>query len=439
MYFVTSLRSYVIIVSFSVLVRENDHNVVRAWKKLETEVISLKKPNIVILGAGYGGMITATRLSKLLGHNEANITLVNKHDYHYQTTWLHEPAAGTLSPERTRMPIASVLDLNKIKFVQDIVVEIKAADKKVVLENGELEYDYLVVGLGSEAETFGVPGVHEYAFSKWTVNGAREVKEHIEYMFAKYNNTAEKKDELLTFVVAGAGFTGIEFIGELSERVPELCEHYDIPREKVKLYVIEAAPTALPGFDPELVEYAMNLLESRGVEFKINCPIKEVTETGVSLANGDEIKAETVVWATGVRGSSIIEKSGFEAMRGRIKVEPDLRAPGYEDVFVIGDCALLINEEINRPYPPTAQIAMQMAEVCAHNIKALIKNDPLKTFKPDIKGTVASLGGKEAIGVVGTRKLFGSSANFMKKMIDNRYLFLLGGPGLVLKKGKSPF
>ncbi|MET3506986.1 NADH dehydrogenase [Halalkalibacter oceani] len=435
----TSLRSYVIIVSFSVLVREKDHNVVRAWKKIETEVISLKKPNIVILGAGYGGMITATRLSKLLGHNEANITLVNKHDYHYQTTWLHEPAAGTLSPERTRMPIGSVLDLNKIKFVQDIVVEIKAADKKVVLENGELEYDYLVVGLGSEAETFGVPGVHEYAFSKWTVNGAREVKEHIEYMFAKYNNTAEKKDELLTFVVAGAGFTGIEFIGELSDRVPELCEHYDIPREKVKLYVIEAAPTALPGFDPELVEYAMNLLESRGVEFKINCPIKEVTETGVSLANGDEIKAETVVWATGVRGSSIIEKSGFEAMRGRIKVEPDLRAPGYEDVFVIGDCALLINEEINRPYPPTAQIAMQMAEVCAHNIKALIKNDPLKTFKPDIKGTVASLGGKEAIGVVGTRKLFGSSANFMKKMIDNRYLFLLGGPGLVLKKGKSPF
>lgn len=439
MYFVTSLRSYVIIVSFSVLVREKDHNVVRAWKKIETEVISLKKPNIVILGAGYGGMITATRLSKLLGHNEANITLVNKHDYHYQTTWLHEPAAGTLSPERTRMPIGSVLDLNKIKFVQDIVVEIKAADKKVVLEDGELEYDYLVVGLGSEAETFGVPGVHEYAFSKWTVNGAREVKEHIEYMFAKYNNTAEKKDELLTFVVAGAGFTGIEFIGELSDRVPELCEHYDIPREKVKLYVIEAAPTALPGFDPELVEYAMNLLESRGVEFKINCPIKEVTETGVSLANGDEIKAETVVWATGVRGSSIIEKSGFEAMRGRIKVEPDLRAPGYEDVFVIGDCALLINEEINRPYPPTAQIAMQMAEVCAHNIKALIKNDPLKTFKPDIKGTVASLGGKEAIGVVGTRKLFGSSANFMKKMIDNRYLFLLGGPGLVLKKGKSPF
>ncbi len=399
----------------------------------------MKKPKIVILGAGYGGMITASRLTKELGYNEAEITLVNKHNYHYQTTWLHEPAAGTLPADRTRMPIESVLDLKKMTFVKDVVVEVKREEKKVILENGELEYDYLVVAVGSEAETFGVPGVHEYAFSKWTVNGARQVKEHIEYMFAKYNNEPVKRDELLTFIVAGAGFTGIEFIGELTERVPHLCAQFDIPREKVKLYVIEAAPTALPGFDPELVEYAMNLLESRGVEFKINCPIKEVTSEGVILASGDEIKAETVVWATGVRGNSVIEKSGFENMRGRVKVEPDLRAPGHDDVFIIGDCALIINEEINRPYPPTAQIAMQQAEICASNLKALIKGGELKKFKPQIKGTVASLGGNEAIGVVGDKKLYGSSANFMKKMIDNRYLFLLGGPSLVLKRGKSPF
>ncbi|MED1563686.1 NAD(P)/FAD-dependent oxidoreductase [Alkalihalobacillus alcalophilus] len=403
------------------------------------DVITVKKPSIVILGAGYGGMITATRLTKLLTANEANITLVNKHDYHYQTTWLHEPAAGTLSAERTRMPIKSVLNMNRVKLLQDEVVEIKKEDKKVILKNGEVDYDYLVIGLGSEAETFGIPGVFEHAFSKWTVNGAREVKEHIEYIFAKYNNMEEKNDDMLSFIVAGAGFTGIEFIGELSERMPELCSNYDIPREKVKMYVIEASPSALPGFDPELVEYAMNLLENRGVEFKINCPIKEVQADGVILANGDEVKAGTIVWATGVRGNAVIEKSGFDAMRGRIKVEPELRAPGFEDVFVIGDCALIINEEINRPYPPTAQIAMQMADVCAENIKSLItKQGSLKTFKPDIKGTVASLGGKEAIGVVGSRKLYGTPANFMKKMIDNRYLFLLGGPGLALKRGKSP-
>ncbi|WP_240374973.1 NAD(P)/FAD-dependent oxidoreductase [Bacillus piscicola] len=403
------------------------------------EVMTLAmKPNILILGGGYGGIVTATKLTKELGVNEVNITLVSKHEYHYQTTWLHEPAAGTLDVDRARMPINSLIDENKVKFIQGEAEQVHPEEKKVSLANGEqLEYDYLVVSVGAIPETFGVGGVFEHSFNKWTVNGARELKEHTEYMFAKYNN--DPRDEYVTFIVAGAGFTGIEYIGELSERVPELCKKYDVPLNKVKMYVIEAAPSALPGFDPELVEYAMNLLENRGVEFKINTPISEVTAEGVVLKGGEEIKSETVIWATGVRGNPIIEKSGFENMRARVKVDKDLRAPGHEDVFIIGDCALIINEEINRPYPPTAQIAIQQGETVAKNLAALIKGGQLQEFKPDIKGTVASLGGKEAIGVVGDKKLFGSSASFMKKMIDNRSLWILGGTGLVLKKGKNPF
>ncbi|MDQ0257651.1 NADH dehydrogenase [Evansella vedderi] len=396
-----------------------------------------RKPKIVILGAGYGGIMTASRLQKSGAYQDAEITLVNKHNYHYQTTWLHEPAAGTLHHDRTRMRIDSVIDTNKIHFVKESVVEIKKDEKKVILSNGELEYDYLVVGLGSEPETFGIPGVEEHAFSIRSVNSVRLIREHIEYMFASYNNSEEKHDDALTFIVAGAGFTGIEFVGELSERVPELCEEYDIPREKVKIYSVEAAPTALPGFDEELVTYAMNLLESRGVEFLISTPIQEVKADGVILNDGSEIKSRTIVWTTGVRGNSILDKSGFETMRGRIKVEKDLRAPGHDDIFVIGDCALIINEEINRPYPPTAQIAIQQAYTCANNLKALLAGkEKLEEFKPAIKGTVASLGGKEAIGLVGDKKLFGASASAMKKVIDNKYLYQLGGMPLVLKKGK---
>lgn len=396
-----------------------------------------QKPQIVVLGAGYGGMMTVSRLLKSDAYQDAEITLVNKHNYHYQTTWLHEPAAGTLHHDRTRMKIDSVIDMNKINFIKDSVVEIKREEQKVILEKGELDYDYLVIGLGSEPETFGIPGVNDYAFSIRSVNSVRLIREHIEYMFASYNKQDEKHDDLLTFVVAGAGFTGIEFVGELSERIPELCEEYDIDRKKVKIYSVEAAPTALPGFDEELVEYAMNLLESRGVDFKINTPIKEVQDGKVLLNDGEEIKAQTIVWTTGVRGSSIIEKSGFETMRGRVKVEKDLRAPEHDNVFIIGDCALIINEEINRPYPPTAQIAIQQAYTCANNINALLNGkSELEEFKPDIKGTVASLGGKEAIGVVGDRKLYGNSASAVKKLIDNRYLYLLGGVPLVLKKGK---
>ncbi|WP_416147080.1 NAD(P)/FAD-dependent oxidoreductase [Salipaludibacillus sp. HK11] len=399
-----------------------------------------KKPRIVILGAGYGGMMTATRLQKSTAYRDAEITLVNKHNYHYQTTWLHEPAAGTMHHDRTRMKIDSVVDTNKINFVKDSVVEIKRDEKKVILEDGELDYDYLVIGLGSEPETFGIPGVEEHSFAIRSVNSVRLIREHIEYMFASYNKQDEKSDDVLTFVVAGAGFTGIEFVGELSERIPELCKEYDIDRELVKVYSVEAAPTALPGFDEELVEYAMNLLESRGVEFKINTPIKEVQDGRVLLADGEEIKAQTVIWTTGIRGNSIIENSGYETMRGRVKVESDLRVPGSDDTFIIGDCALIINEEINRPYPPTAQIAIQQSYTCSNNLKALIAGKTeMEEFKPDIKGTVASLGGKEAIGIVGERKLYGNSASAVKKIIDNRYLFLLGGMPLVLKKGKLKF
>lgn len=403
-------------------------------------MIHLKKPNIVILGAGYGGLMTTVRLQKLVGVNEVNITLVNKHDYHYETTWLHEASAGTLHHDRVRYPIIDVIDRNKVQFVQDTVVKIVPQEQRVILEKGELSYDYLVVALGFESETFGIKGLKEHAFSIANINAARQIREHIEYQFATYNTEIEKREERLTIVVGGAGFTGIEFLGELVNRVPELCREYDIDPKKVRIICVEAAPTALPGFDPELVEYAVGVLERKGVEFRIGTAIKECTPEGIIVAKGDEteeIKAGTVVWAAGVRGSYVIDESGFEAMRGRVKVDPFLRAPGYDNVFIVGDCSLMINEETNRPYPPTAQIAMQQGELCAKNLAVLIRQQgELQPFKPDIKGTVCSLGHDDAIGVVFGKKMWGSKASFMKKMVDNRALYLIGGPSLVVKKGK---
>ncbi|MDX8365914.1 NAD(P)/FAD-dependent oxidoreductase [Cytobacillus sp. IB215665] len=403
-------------------------------------MIRLRKTKIVILGAGYGGLMTTVRLQKYLGVNEAEITLINKNSYHYESTWLHEASAGTLHHDRVRYPINNVIDNRKVNFIQDTVVEIKREEKLVVLENNEITYDYLVVGLGFESETFGIKGLKEHAFSIANINAARRIREHIEYQFANYNNDSENRDERLTIVVGGAGFTGIEFVGELANRIPELCREYDIDEHKPRIICVEAAPTVLPGFDPELVEYAVGHLERKGVEFKIGTAIKECTTEGIIVAKGDEveeIKSETVVWAAGVRGNSIVENSGFESMRGRVKVEADLRAPGHDDVFIVGDCSLMINEEINRPYPPTAQIAMQQGETCAKNLAVLVREQgELEQFKPDIKGTVCSLGDDDAIGVVFGKKITGSKASFMKKMVDNRALFLVGGPSLVMKKGK---
>lgn len=404
----------------------------------------MKKPKVVILGAGYGGLMTAVRLQKLVGVNDVDIVLVNQNDYHYETTWLHEASAGTLHHDRVRYGIHDVIDRNKIQFVQDTVLKVQKEEKKVILAKGEITYDYLVIALGGEPETFGIKGLKEYAFGIINVDSSRQLREHIEYQFATYNMEEEKNEDRLSIIVCGAGFTGMEFLGELTNRMPELCHEYDIDRTKVRITCVEAAPMALPGFDPELVKYAVSQLERKGVKFSIGTPVKECTPQGVIVGIKDdellEMKAETVVWTAGIRGNAIIEKSGFEAKRARVKVNPDLRVPGFDDIFIIGDSSLFMNEESNRPYPPTAQIALQEGQATARNLAALIRNKTeLEPFKPDIKGTVCALGDDDAIGVVFGKKIMGFKASFMKKVIDNRSLFMIGGLRMMLKKGKFNF
>ncbi|OUM97487.1 MAG: NADH dehydrogenase [Thermobacillus sp. ZCTH02-B1] len=391
-------------------------------------------PKIVILGAGYGGVMTALRLQKMLNYNEADVTLVNKHDYHYFTTHLHMPAAGTDSPENARVSISKLIDEFKIDFVKSTVVQIRPQDRKVILEDGTLSYDYLVIGIGGEPETFGIPGLMEYALTIRSINSVRLIREHIEYQFAKFKREPHRTD-YLTFVVGGAGFTGIEFVGELADRVPQLCREFDVDPQLVKIINIEAAPTALPGFDPELVEYAMEVLRRKGVTFRIGTPIKECRPDGVIVGDGEEIKAQTVIWTGGIRGNRLIEEAGFETIRGRVKVDEYLRVPGHDNIYVVGDNSIVFNEE-GRPYPPTAQIAIQQGIAVAHNLVASIRNQALKKFEFKSKGTVASLGKGEAIGLVFGKKYKGWTAAQLKKLIDLRYLFIIGGIPLVLRKGK---
>lgn len=391
-------------------------------------------PKIVVLGAGYGGILTAQKLQKELNYNEADVTLVNRHDYHYFTTHLHMPAAGTDSIDHTRVQISKLIDEFKIDLVKSNVQEIRLYDKKVILEDGTLSYDYLIIALGGEPESFGIPGLAEHALTIRSINSVRLIRQHIEYQFAQYKMDENRKDRL-NFVVGGAGFSGIEFVAELADRIPELCKEYDVDPSLVHIYNVEAAPTALPGFDPELVEYAMEVLQKKGVTFKIGVAIKECTTKGVILGTDEEIKAATVVWTGGIRGNRLLDAAGFETMRGRVKIDEYLRAPGHENVFIIGDNSLMFNPE-GRPYPPTAQIAMQQGVVCAHNVVATIRNQQQKKFVFSNKGTVASLGKGEAIATVGNKKFKGWTAAQLKKLVDMRYLFIIGGIPLVLRKGR---
>lgn len=409
----------------------------------EKVVVTVNKPKIVVLGAGYGGLTTAVNLKKTVGTQNADIILVNKNDYHYETTWLHEVAAGTISPQRASYPIESVIGAG-ITFMKATVTNIDVAARKVDTDAGELTYDYLVIGLGFEGETFGITGLKEHALSLADLNQARRVREHIEQQFVSWTKDDVKDDTKLTIVVGGAGFTGIELLGELANRVPEICAEFNIPQSKVRIICVEAAPTVLPGFDEGLVAYAKDYLSSKGVEFSIGTPVVEATEAGVKIKTGDDtfdfIEAGTVIWAAGVRGNSLIESSGIDNNRARIMVRDDLRAPGFDDVFIVGDCSVFLNPETERPYPPTAQIAMQQAVVIAKNIKHLMHNEPTEGFVYSDKGAVCSLGHSSAIGAPFGKKIVGKPAAALKKVVDNRALLLVGGPSLVAKKGKfRPF
>jgi NADH:ubiquinone reductase (H+-translocating) len=400
------------------------------------------KPRIVVLGAGYGGMMATKKLIKNLSPEEAEIVLVNKHNYHYQTTWLHELAAGTINPNQVRIMISDIISPNRVRLIYDTVEAIDKDNQKVLLENSELTYDYLVVSLGYETNTFGIKGMEEHAFFIEDFESCQLLREHIEYHFARYNVDSDADEASLAILVGGGGFTGIEFIGELVEKIPKLCKKYDIDRGKVKIINVEAAPSILPGFDKDLVTYAKKSLQERGADIMEDTRINECTEEGFIVGDNNElIKAGTIVWTGGVKGSSILSKSGFELTKGKVTVNGDLRAPGYDNIFIIGDCAWVMNKAEGRPYPPTAQAAMQHATTCANNIKALMNQEPLEEFTFSDKGTVASLGVTDGMGSIlkGT-KLYGKPAATMKKVVDDRYLFLLGGPKLLLKKGKvRPF
>ena len=400
------------------------------------------KPHIVILGAGYAGMMTTKKLLQKLSMNDADITLVNKHNYHYQTTWLHEVAAGTIDINQSRIMISDVINPNRVHIIQDVVMKIDKDNKRVELGNGELSYDYLVISLGFEKASFGIPGMEEYAFSIQDINQSRLIRDHIEYQFAKYNQDEDNRDPgMLTIIVGGGGFTGIEFCGELAERIPELCRKYDVPRHEVRIINVEGMDSILPGFDPELAEYAQQSLAARGIEFRLGTFIKEVKQGAIIVGEGEEIKADTFVWTGGVQANRLVGEAGFELTKGKVNVDNTLRPAGYDDIFILGDCSWVLDRETGIPYPPTAQLAIQEADTCAHNIKTLIFGGTLQEFVYDNKGTVASLGGRDAMGTVfDGHKLYGIQAKVMKNVIDDRYLFLLGGPKLVHKKGKfRPF
>lgn len=394
----------------------------------------MHRPRIVILGAGYGGIMTTKQLQKLLAPGEAEVTLVNKHDYHYFTTNLHLSAAGSEHPDQLRVPIKTLLSPERTSFKKAHAIKVLPDEQVVLLKDGTLPYDYLVIAVGAKSETFGIPGLKQHALTIQSLNRVRYIYRHIRLQFATYKNKGSIHDDLLTIVIGGAGLTGIEFVGELMEQVPLLCKEFDIDPAKVNVYCVQSSTQLLsPGFDPELVQHAKLTLSLKGVRFKLSAAIQSCSEHGVQLANGEFIPAKTIVWTGGIQGNYLLNDSGFPTVRGRVQVQPSLQTISHPNIFIIGDCSIFETPS-GEIFPPTAQIAIQQGYACATNLVSLLRNKQPARFDPQIKGTVASIGKGEAVGMIGDWSIKGPIASLVKKFIDLRYIYLLGGVKLIIKK-----
>lgn len=377
--------------------------------------------NIVILGAGYGGLTTLKGLKKVIKNGEAKVTIVNKNSYHYDTVNLHEVSAGNISRDEICIEIKDIVE-SEVSFVQDEVVKIDTSEKVVYTKEQELKYDILIVGLGFETQTFGIEGMLENALPITDIKAAEKISERIESNFKKYAESTEKDVKDISIVVGGTGLAGIEFLAELIDRRKELCKKYGIDEKLVKIYGLDAAPVLLPMFDKEYSAYARKFLEDQGIEIILGAGIKGATEDRFIVEiDGErkELLASTLVWTAGVKGSRIMDATFPELSKnGRLVTTQQLTVPGLEEIYIVGDCAAFIEEGQERPYPTTAQIACQMGAYVASHITNRLAGNTNENFKYINRGVVCSLGSKDAIAHAMGLKYKGFFAAKTKKLIE---------------------
>ncbi|CAM5205986.1 NADH dehydrogenase FAD-containing subunit OS=Ureibacillus acetophenoni OX=614649 GN=SAMN05877842_11173 PE=3 SV=1 [Ureibacillus acetophenoni] len=379
---------------------------------------------IVILGAGYGGLLTAQTLRKYLNKDEAKITVVNKYPTHQLITELHRLAGGTIAEKAISFPLEKLFKGKDIDVIVQEVKSFSVANKEVFLANGaNLSYDILVVALGSQTGYFGIPGLEENSMVLKSVEDANKIYNHIESKIAAFARSKDAADG--TIVIGGGGLTGVELVGEIVDNLPNITVKYGVDPKDIQIKLVEAGPKILPVLPDDLIARATESLSKRGVEFLTGLPVTGVEGNVISLKDGSTITANTFVWTGGVAALPVVQESGLECDRGKAIIDEYLRSKSHQDVFVVGDASVSLPADGGRPlYAPTAQNAWQMGEFCGYNIFATIRGQKLKEFSPIDSGTLASLGRKDGVATVGGNKipLKGLPASLMKEASHVRYL-----------------
>ncbi|SLK30978.1 dehydrogenase [Mycobacteroides abscessus subsp. abscessus] len=385
--------------------------------------------HIVILGAGYGGLLAALNVRKFYSKAEAKVTVINKYPTHQIITELHRLAAGNVSEKAVAMPLEKLFKGKDIDLKIASVDSFNVDNKEVVLGDGsKLTYDALVVALGSVTAYFGIPGLEENSMVLKSADDANKIYNHVEDRIREYAKTRKQEDA--TILIGGGGLTGVELVGELADILPGLTRKYGVDFRDIKLLLVEAGPKILPVLPEDLIERATKSLEKRGVTFLTGLPVTNVSGNVIDLKDGQQIVANTFVWTGGVQGNPLVGVSGLEVNRGRATVNEFLQSTSHPDVFVAGDSAVYFpSDGDGRPAPPTAQIAWQMGELIGYNLYAYLEDKALDSFDPINSGTLASLGRKDGVAIVGgsSTPLKGLPASLMKEASNIRYLSHIKG------------
>lgn len=372
---------------------------------------------IVVIGAGYAGVLATKKLEKKLRKKKmadsTQITLIDKHPYHTMLTELHEVAACRVGEESVKMNLDQIFAGRKVNVVLDTVTNVDFKNNRVDGKNGQYDYDYLVVAAGSKPTYFGVEGAEENSYSLWSYDDAVKLRDRIHDCFrmAADETDPAKKKELLSFYVVGAGFTGVEMVGELAEYTPILCKRFNINREDVTIVDVDGLSRPVPILPEKLSNKVDRRLRKMGVDVVMNASVVGVGKNYIKLKKNDEITehvAGTVIWTAGIESSEItseIAKEVTSGGRGRIQVDENLRSVDHENVYVIGDNMLYTAPGEERPVPQMVENAEHSAATVAKNIVSTItKQGKLEAYNPKFHGVMVCVGGRYGVARGGMAK-----------------------------------
>jgi NADH dehydrogenase len=362
---------------------------------------------IVILGAGFGGVYAAQRLQKRLDVEDAEITLIDRHNFMLYYPLLIEATVGIMEPRHVVVPVRKFLKPSA-RFLMAEIADIDLAAKAVHYRvEGELRtqpYDHLVFALGSVTLLpKSIPGLAEYGFQLKSITDGIRLRDRAIQMLERASviDDPALRQELLTFVVVGGNLTGVEFAGEYEAFLHAAAKSYPgISRSDIRVVLVEAGDRLLPAMSPRQAEYVARRLHARGVRVETHCLAKALGPHHVELGTGEQIPTQTIVWAAGIAPNPILRASGLPLNeRGYIRCGVDMRVEGFDNVWAIGDSAA-VPDAHGHPFAATAQNASRQGPAVADNLVAVMRGAPTKPFHHMDLGTFAAFGAKEAAATV---------------------------------------